>query len=65
MLTCKCHIQTGFKTNLLKCLKVLKKNIKRIEDIQDAVMNLQGIIIRYNNQKISDILQTQSHEIAD
>ena len=51
LLTCKCHIQTGFKTNLLKCLKVLKKNIKRIEDIQDAVMNLQGIIIRYNIQK--------------
>ena len=23
--TCKCHIQTGIKTNLLKCLKVLKK----------------------------------------
>ena len=67
MLTCKCHIQTGFKTNLLKCLKVLKKNIKRIEDIQDAVMNLQGIIIRYNIQKniISDILLTQSHEKAD
>ena len=25
LLTCKCHIQTGIKTNLLKCLKVLKK----------------------------------------
>ena len=25
LLTCKCPIQTGLKTNLLKCLKVLKK----------------------------------------
>lgn len=59
---------TAFTNEISKLLKPTSLTLHdTVEDIEDAIMNLQDITIKYNIQKniISDILLTQSHEKAD
>jgi len=58
---------TAFTNEISKLLKPSSLTLHdTVEDVEDAIMNLQDITIKYNIQKIlSDIVLTQSYEKTD